>query len=177
MPADDGGLPDGTNDPATVLLVDDEEDLRTLIRIGLQRSGAFTVVAEAANGRDAIDLAAEHTPDVVLLDLMMPEVDGREALPKIVSASPRSMVVVLSALQARQEAAPSIAAGAFAYVEKTELGSDMAGQLTSLLLEFRRALRGETVLAPSSRVHVSAGVSGATTAVAIADADLDQQDD
>jgi DNA-binding NarL/FixJ family response regulator len=167
-------LPEEATEPATVLLVDDEEDLRTLIRIGLQRSGAFRVVAEAANGRDAIELAGEHTPDVVLLDLMMPEVDGREALPKIVAASPRSMVVVLSALQARQEAAPSIAAGAFAYVEKTELGSDMAGQLTSLLLEFRRALRGETVLAPGSQVHVSAGVSGSATAVAIADADLDR---
>jgi DNA-binding NarL/FixJ family response regulator len=159
--------------PATVLLVDDEEDLRTLIRIGLQRSGDFEVVAEAANGRAAIDLAAEHQPDVVLLDLMMPGLDGREALPKIVSTSPSSMVVVLSALQARQEAAPSLAAGAFAYVEKTELGADMAGQLTSLLLEFRRALRGETVVAPSSKVHISATITGSSAAVAITDADID----
>ncbi len=161
----------GRRPPASVLLVDDEVDLRTLIRIGLQRSGDFSVIAEAANGREAIDLAGEHHPDVVLLDLMMPELDGREALPRIVAASPRSMIVVLSALQARQEAAPSIAAGAFAYVEKTDLGADMAGQLTSLLLDFRRALNGETVLAPSSTVHLSATISGNAASVAIADAD------
>jgi DNA-binding NarL/FixJ family response regulator len=159
--------------PATVLLVDDEEDLRTLIRIGLQRSGEFDVVAEAADGREAIELADRHRPDVVLLDLMMPDVDGREALPQIISRSPSSMVVVLSALQARQEAAPSIAAGAFAYVEKTELGSDMAGKLAALLLDFRRALGGETVLAPSSAVHLSARLASGSAAVAIADADLD----
>lgn len=173
MTAEPGAARSDERRPATVLLVDDEEDLRTLIRIGLQRSGDFRVVAEAANGREAIDLAAEHQPDVVLLDLMMPELDGREALPKLVSISPTSMIVVLSALQARQEAAPSIAAGAFAYVEKTELGADMAGQLTSLLLEFRRALQGETVLAPSAKIHLSATVTGSSAAVAIADAELD----
>lgn len=159
---------------ATVLLVDDEEDLRTLLRMGLERSHRFTVVGEGATGRQGIELARELRPDVVLLDLMMPEQDGRHALPSIVTVSPSSMVVVVSALQARNEASPAIAAGAFAYIEKAELSQDVTERLTRLLIDFRRALRGETVVAPS-HLHVHASTTPRAAAVALVDAALDEE--
>lgn len=133
-----------------VLLVDDHADLRKLMRLGLQRSGRFRVVGEAGNGTEAIELATELQPDIVILDLLMPELDGREALPTILLRSPRSMVVVLSALDAKTEAAPAIATGAFAYLEKTEVADDLADVIAGLYADFRRALTGETVIAPAA---------------------------
>lgn len=135
---------------ATVMIADDEPDIRSLLRIALQRDGRFDVVAEAANGHEAIDGAVQHRPDVVLLDLKMPGLDGRRALPQLVAASPRSMVVVLSVLEASVEEAPALAAGAFAYLQKDELTGDLSGEISALLQEFRRALRGETVIAPAA---------------------------
>ncbi|MDQ1396258.1 MAG: hypothetical protein QOG64_1517, partial [Acidimicrobiaceae bacterium] len=65
----------------SVLVADDLEDTRFLVRRFLERTGRFTVVAEAANGVEAVALVARHTPDLALLDLAMPVMDGLEALP------------------------------------------------------------------------------------------------
>src|SRR5262249_9777886 len=79
-----------------VVVADDFEDMRILIRVLLTASGRFIVMGEGATGREAVELSAAHRPDVVLLDLAMPEMDGLEALPLILAVSPESKVVVLS---------------------------------------------------------------------------------
>ncbi len=78
------------------LLVDDAASLRALVRIALNRDGDFDVVAEAGDGRDAIEKASRWRPDVVLLDLAMPVMDGLEALPRIREVSPSSSIVVFT---------------------------------------------------------------------------------
>lgn len=140
----------GGTDPVGVLLVDDHADLRRLMQLALERSGRFVVVDHAGDGAEGIELAAELQPDIVLLDLLMPELDGRSALPTILARSPRSMVVVLSALDADAEAGDVIRQGAFAYLEKSEATGDLPEVLGGLYAEFQRALAGETVIAPAS---------------------------
>jgi DNA-binding NarL/FixJ family response regulator len=137
---DDAGEPDDGS-VISVLVVDDEPAIRTLVRMLLERADGFELAGEAADGAEGIELATRLQPDVVLLDLLMPGVDGREALPHIIRESPRSMVVVLSALSGVDEAEPSFTAGAFAYIEKSALGR-LTQELTELHDLFKRALAG-----------------------------------
>ena len=85
------------------------------------------IVAEAGNGRDAVKLARALQPDVILLDLAMPEMDGLQALPEIRAAAPKAKVVVLSSFEARTLDSKVIALGAERYVEKGTPASDIAG--------------------------------------------------
>ncbi|MBW3661510.1 MAG: response regulator [Actinobacteria bacterium] len=142
----------GVPDRSTVVIAEDEPDLRQLIRLRLHRSERFEIVAEAGNGVQAIELATEHQPDVMLLDIRMPEMDGRTALPRIVREAPKTMVVILSVLPANVEKEPALALGAFAYLEKHILdGQELPDHLIGLLGEFRRALDGEDLVAPILR--------------------------
>jgi predicted signal transduction protein with EAL and GGDEF domain/CheY-like chemotaxis protein len=84
--------------PTRVLLVDDDARLREVVGLALQFDGSFQVVAEARDGAEAIAEAGLHQPDVVLLDLAMPGMDGRQALPRIRDVAPGTKVVVLTAL-------------------------------------------------------------------------------
>lgn len=79
-----------------VLLVDDVVDVRRMVRVALRFRGGFEVVAEAADGSEAVREAAEHQPDVVVLDLGLPDLAGRDVLTQIHEATPRSKVVVFS---------------------------------------------------------------------------------
>ena len=79
------------------LIVDDEPDIRMLLSIQLQIGGQFDQIDEAANGALAIESARENHPDLVVLDLMMPEVGGAEALPQIRTVSPDAKVAIYSA--------------------------------------------------------------------------------
>lgn len=133
---------------ATVLLVDDEEDIRYLAAMQLERVGGFEVVGEAGDGIEAVRMAARLQPSAILLDVMMPRMDGHTALPELLRVSPRSMIVMVSALSAESQAEPAISAGAFAYVEKEEMATGLGEMLTDNLARFRRALAGETVWAP-----------------------------
>ena len=103
--------------PIRVVLADDTEDLRSLMRTLLEREG-FEVVGEAGDGLEAIDLAVRTQPDLLLLDLAMPALDGLEALPRIRSEAPRTKVVVLSGFQAAQIGDEARQGGAHAYIEK-----------------------------------------------------------
>jgi YesN/AraC family two-component response regulator len=80
----------------SVVLADDTEDLRLLLGVVLRAEGTFEVVGEASNGSEAIDVVAEHTPSVVLLDLAMPVMDGLQAIPELRRCSPDTKIVVLS---------------------------------------------------------------------------------
>src|SRR5260370_11868877 len=79
-----------------VVVADDTADVRKLLRVGLESDGNFEVVAEAADGEEAIAMVAAHRPDAVLLDVAMPVLDGLEAIPHICDRSPRTGIVVIS---------------------------------------------------------------------------------
>jgi DNA-binding NarL/FixJ family response regulator len=103
--------------PIRVAIVDDTEDLRFLLRHALERGG-MEVVAEAGNGLEGIDAARETQPDVVLLDLAMPVLDGRAALPRIRREAPRARIIVLSGFGADLLSDELLALGAVGYIEK-----------------------------------------------------------
>lgn len=85
--------------PIRVLLVDDVVDVRRLVRTALRFRGTFEVVAEARDGAGAVRLAGETQPDIVVLDLGLPDIAGREVLSRIREISPGSKVVVFSGLE------------------------------------------------------------------------------
>ena len=83
--------------PVKVLIVDDTDDVRLLLRVALRGDPRFEVAGEAANGQEAVDLVAAECPDAVLLDVMMPVMDGLTALPLLLERCPELHVVVVSA--------------------------------------------------------------------------------
>jgi CheY-like chemotaxis protein len=101
-----------------VLVVDDAEDLRMLLRLRIEARSGLTVVGEAADGVAAVELASELQPDLVMLDLAMPRMDGLEALPLIRAAVPGVRVVVLSGFNQSTLADKALEAGADHYVVK-----------------------------------------------------------
>lgn len=101
-----------------VLLCDDAAELRRLVAVLLELDGGFELVGEAADGEQAVELAGRHAPDLVLLDLSMPVMDGLEALPLLRDASPGSRVVVYSGLDAARMESRARELGAHAYLEK-----------------------------------------------------------
>jgi DNA-binding NarL/FixJ family response regulator len=101
-----------------VLLADDTPEIRRLIRVNLELDGRFDIVAEAADGAEAVNLARSLRPDVVVLDLAMPVMDGLQAMPLIFRASPRSKIVVLSAFDHSRMEARAREHGAHGYLEK-----------------------------------------------------------
>lgn len=105
--------------PVRVLVVDDEPDLRILLWLAVEADGRCQVVADASNGREGVALAEELQPDVVVLDQMMPVMDGATALPLIRQVSPRSKVIMLSAMGDHQFRERLVDVGADAYLEKS----------------------------------------------------------
>jgi PAS domain S-box-containing protein len=119
--------------PARVLLVDDVAATRRLLRLVLGQSALFHVAAEATNGHDAIDLARRERPDLVLLDLTMPDMDGLDAIPRLLGAAPGAKVVVLSARDPAQTAPIAFHLGAAGYLEKGMATDRLLGTLVDLL--------------------------------------------
>src|SRR5438045_2953374 len=105
-------------DSFRVVVADDFADIRHLMRLTLERSGRFQIVGEAVNGAEAITLAQELEPDLLLLDLSMPVLSGLEALPRIREASPATKVVVLSGLDRAQMEPEALEGGPAGYLEK-----------------------------------------------------------
>ncbi len=103
-----------------VFLCDDVPELRTLLRYGLEEDQRLKVVGEAGSAREAITAIATLQPDVVLLDLSMPGMDGLEALPLVRSAAPAAAVIVFSGFAADRMREPALALGAARYLEKGE---------------------------------------------------------
>lgn len=100
-----------------ILIVDDAVFMRTVLKKMLEESG-FEVVGEASNGLEAIAKAKELTPDVVTLDITMPEMDGVTALPKILEASPKTKVIMCSAMGQQPMVVDAIKNGAKDFIVK-----------------------------------------------------------
>lgn len=118
-----------------VLIVDDTPDIRDLIRIALGIEGGFDVVGEAADGQQAIAEAERLRPDLVLLDLSMPVMDGLEALPEIRVRAPESQVLVLSGFDTRQMGAEAARLGARGYMEKGRIAEKLGPRIRELFPE------------------------------------------
>jgi len=127
--------------PITILLVDDHALVRSGVRAYLDAQPDMEVLAEAGSGEEAVHLVAEHVPDVVLMDLIMPGMDGAEATRRLRQASPRTQVVVLTSFHDDTHIFPAIKAGAISYLLK-DIGP---AQLAEAV---RAAARGEAVIHP-----------------------------
>lgn len=129
-------------DAISVLLVDDHPVVRQGLRAMLESEAGIDVVGEAGSGEDAVVLATEHEPDVVLLDLRMGAMDGRTAAGHIMTRSPRSKVIIVTTYDDEADILRAVEAGAAGYLLK---GSSRA----ELIAAVEAASRGETVLSPS----------------------------
>jgi DNA-binding NarL/FixJ family response regulator len=119
-----------------VLVVDDAANLRELLTLLLEVEDDFEVVGTAADGRQAIEAAESLHPDVVLLDLAMPVMDGLQALPELRAQLPQARIVIFSGFEHEALAAEALQAGADAYIEK---GTSVTSLVTQLR-ELRRAV-------------------------------------
>ena len=116
-----------------VVIADDVADLRFLLGRALTSSGRFEVVGTAANGLEAVAEATDKRPDLTLLDLSMPEMDGLEALPLIRASVPECTVVVLSGFDAEAMEASARARGAAGYIVKGVSPSRLVEELVRML--------------------------------------------
>lgn len=101
-----------------VVVVDDTEDVRLMLDLSLKVDGRFDLVGIATNGREAIDVCRDLQPDGILLDVMMPVLDGMSALPEIRAACPHARIVMLSANDHRSLVERALELGADAFVGK-----------------------------------------------------------
>jgi len=111
-----------------VLVADDERSHRAMVSRILEKSGRFTVVGQAADGRQAVEAAVRDHPDLVVLDLSMPRMGGLEALPRILGSSPNTKVVLYSGSEGRR-GDTAIPAGASAFLRKTLNPSELVEEL------------------------------------------------
>lgn len=128
--------------PVRVLLVDDHKVLRDGLRSLLESEDDLVVIAEAGTGQEAIALTQEHKPDVVVMDLGLPDMSGLEVIRTIRESNKESRIVVLSMYSRREFVVPAIEAGCDGYVPKSTTH-------TSLLEAIRVVLRGERFLHPT----------------------------
>ena len=106
------------NNRTSVMLVDDHSIMRDLLRDALENTGEFEVVAQAADGQEALRVAAEAAPDVIVMDVIMPVMDGIEACREITELLPDTRVLMLTASNEQDAIVRSIAAGATGYLQK-----------------------------------------------------------
>ena len=124
-----------------LLIVDDHKVVRQGLRFLLQHEADIEIVGEAADGEEAVAAVRENVPAVVLLDLLMPKMDGLTALRMIKEISPSTQVIILTSHQGDEELFEAIKAGALSYVLKTA-GVDVVVE------SVRAAARGESLLDP-----------------------------
>jgi len=139
--------------PISILIVDDHEVVRNGIRAYLETLPKFNVVGEAASGEEAIKMSGELIPDVVLMDLVMPGMDGIETTREVKKISPRTQVVVLTSYHEDEQIFPALKAGAISYVLK-----DM--KMDKLAEAIQSAIRGEVTLHPLVAARVLRNLRG-----------------
>jgi len=135
-----------------VLLVDDHALLRTGVANIINQEPDLTVVAEAGNGVEAVEAYERWHPDVTLLDLRMPVMEGVEAVRQIRERDPRARVIVLTTYDTDDEIERALKAGAKAYVLKDISAEGLVGCI-------RAVLAGKTYLAPAAAAKLAEGVT------------------
>ena len=138
----------------SVMLVDDHAMVRQGVKAFLATQPDISVVGEAGSGEEAVRLAAETIPDVILMDLIMPDMDGVEATRRVKRISPRSQVVVLTSYHEDENIFPALKAGALSYILKDLSAEDLASAV-------RKAAVGEAVLHPRVAARVIKELQGA----------------
>ncbi|MFE1593473.1 response regulator [Nocardia sp. NPDC058705] len=126
----------------TVLLVDDQRLVRAGLRMLIEDTTDLTVVGEASNGVEAVRLYAELVPDLVVMDLRMPGLDGVAATQQILASSPRAKVLVLTTFDDDEHLFPALSAGAAGYFVKDT-------EPTVLLDAIRRTVEGDLLFSPA----------------------------
>lgn len=134
-------------DVIRLILVDDHHMVRMGLKAYLSTLPDIRVVGEAGTGEEAVRLAAELSPDVILMDLLMPGMDGVEATRQIKQISPGTQVIVLTSYHEDEHIFPAIRAGALSYVLKDIDPDDLASAI-------RRANAGEAVMNPRVATRV-----------------------
>ena len=114
----------------SVLVVDDQPEVRKALRMVLEKAGGYAVT-EAAEGEEAVTLARESSPNAVLLDISMPGTSGIAAIPRLLEASPKTKIVVLSSHYGMGEEV--LAMGAHAFLNKTTRPKELVKTLQDLL--------------------------------------------
>lgn len=137
----------------SVLLVDDHSMVRQGVKAFLITQPDISVVGEAGSGEEAVKLAAQYVPDVVLMDLIMPNMDGVEATRRVKQVSPRSQVVVLTSYHEDEHIFPALKAGALSYILKDISAEELADAV-------RKAAAGEAVLHPRVAARVIKELQG-----------------
>jgi NarL family two-component system response regulator LiaR len=137
----------------SILIADDHEVVRNGIRSYLETITDFHVVGEASSGEEALSLVAELIPDIVLLDLIMPGMDGIETTRRVKLTSPRTQVVVLTSYHEDVHIFPALKAGAISYILK-----DM--KMEKLVDVLHRAVQGEVTLHPRVAARVLQNIRG-----------------
>jgi two-component system NarL family response regulator len=140
--------------PIRLLIADDHSVVREGLVSLVKRTSDIVIVAEGSNGREAVDLWKQHSPDVTLLDLRMPELDGVAAINEIREVDPSAHIVVLTTYDGDEDIYRAIKAGAKAYLLK-----DTARD--ALVDCVRRVHAGETYLPPPLAAKLAERVSGA----------------
>jgi DNA-binding NarL/FixJ family response regulator len=126
----------------TVVVADDQAVVRDGLVLLLTASGEVTVLAAAADGREAVDLVLAHRPDVALLDLQMPELDGAQVTAELAAQAPDVHVLVLTTYADDDAILPALQAGALGYLTKDASSEE-------LLAAIREVAAGRTALGPS----------------------------
>lgn len=116
-----------------ILIADDHELFRRGVAAELTQVTGWSVAAEAENGRDAVALAAELNPDIVILDLTMPELNGLDAARRIIAAAPSTRILILTAHESEQLVREVLSAGAQGYVLKSDAGRTLVAAVHALL--------------------------------------------
>ena len=127
-----------TDTRTSVMLVDDHQVMRDLLRDALENTGEFQVVAQAADGEEAVRVVREAAPDVIVMDVIMPVMDGIEACRQITELLPGVRVLMLTASNEQDAIVRSIAAGATGYLQKYSGKEQLLTTLREVTLgEFR----------------------------------------
>ncbi len=116
----------------TVLLADDHRMVRDGLRYILEAAGDIQIIALASNGQEAVAQAARHCPNVVVMDVSMPVMDGIEATRQIVALCPHTRIVALSMYHTGEYVQRALEAGAFGYVLKDAAGNELVAAIRSL---------------------------------------------
>ncbi|WP_405890313.1 response regulator transcription factor [Streptomyces sp. NBC_00133] len=136
-----------TGSPIRVVIADDEPLIRAGIRMILTSDRGIEVAAEAANGREAVDLARSHSADVVLLDIQMPVMDGLTALGELRRAVPSARVIVLTTFGERENVLRALEQGGAGFLLKDTAPAELIGAV-------RAAAAGDAYLSPGATRHV-----------------------